>query len=157
MTLEGGRLETRDGHLFLTFESGEPFELLSFRPPALILKRGSETKTLYVHAGREHLWVRVEGATAKIARPRKGRPGAEADATAVASGRLEAPMPGKVLDLLVAVGDEVEAGQQLAILEAMKMESPLRAPAAATVAKIYAKKGDALGAGDPVIELDLKS
>jgi biotin carboxyl carrier protein len=60
-----------------------------------------------------------------------------------ASGRavLKAPMPGKVVKLLVAVGDEVAEGQGVLLIEAMKMENELRAPKAGRVVSIAIAEG----------------
>lgn len=54
---------------------------------------------------------------------------------------LKAPMPGLILDILVKEGDEVKKGDQLLILEAMKMENMLKAPADATIKTINVVKG----------------
>jgi propionyl-CoA carboxylase alpha chain len=62
-------------------------------------------------------------------------------------GGLVAQMPGKVLRVLVAAGDEVEQGQPLLVLEAMKMEQTLRAPAAGTVEAILVSEGDQVDPG----------
>jgi propionyl-CoA carboxylase alpha chain len=59
-----------------------------------------------------------------------------------AAGGLIAPMPGKVIEVRVAVGDRVTAGQTLILLEAMKMEHPMRASANGTVAEILVGAGD---------------
>jgi len=64
-----------------------------------------------------------------------------------------APMPGTVLSVNVAEGDQVKAGQLLLIFEAMKMENELFAQNAGTVKKIYVSKGSALEAGMPVVSI----
>jgi 3-methylcrotonyl-CoA carboxylase alpha subunit len=56
-------------------------------------------------------------------------------------GIVKAPMHGKVLELFVAVGDRVEAGERLAVIEAMKMEHTLRAPFAGVVKQVGAAAG----------------
>jgi biotin carboxyl carrier protein len=60
-----------------------------------------------------------------------------------AEGRqtVSAPMPGKVMRLLVAVGDEVAEGQGLLIVEAMKMENELKSPRAGKIAEVLVKEG----------------
>ena len=64
-----------------------------------------------------------------------------------------APMPGKVVRVLVSAGDRVEAGQALVVLEAMKMETILRAEIAGTVSAIGAEPGVMVDAGVVLIEL----
>ena len=69
--------------------------------------------------------------------PRFLVPGDEA-----ASGGLAAPMPGKVIELRVAVGDSVTSGQTLILLEAMKMEHPMRATVDGIVTEILVSQGE---------------
>lgn len=57
---------------------------------------------------------------------------------------LKAPMPGRVVRLLVKVGDEVHAGQPVIVLEAMKMENELRATGPATVKEIHVSEGQSI-------------
>ena len=61
--------------------------------------------------------------------------------------RVVAPMPGKVVKVLVAVGDPVEARQGLVVVEAMKMENELTVSRAGTVAKIEVTEGTSVEAG----------
>ncbi len=65
-----------------------------------------------------------------------------------------APMPGRVVLLRVAVGDEVESGQELMVMEAMKMELSLKAPRAGRVELLQAKVGDFVEADAPLIRLE---
>jgi biotin carboxyl carrier protein len=67
-----------------------------------------------------------------------------------AEGRQQilAPMPGKVIRLLVKAGDEVEAGQGLIVVEAMKMQNEIRSPKKGKVERLPAKEGQAVNAGD---------
>ena len=65
---------------------------------------------------------------------------------------LLCPMPGLVVNIEVKEGEEVKAGQALAVVEAMKMENILRAERDATVGKIVAKKGDSLAVDAVILE-----
>lgn len=66
---------------------------------------------------------------------------------------VTAPMPGNVLDIKVAVGDTVEAGQLLLMLEAMKMENEILAPRAGKVVAVKASKGQSVNTGDILLVL----
>ena len=72
---------------------------------------------------------------------------------AAAGGNLTAPMPGKLLSFAVAVGDKVTAGQALAVMEAMKMEHTVAAPADGTVAELLYAPGDQVAEGVPLLRL----
>jgi biotin carboxyl carrier protein len=65
-------------------------------------------------------------------------------------GRQEilAPMPGKVVRVLAAVGDAVEAGQGLLVVEAMKMQNEIRSPKSGKVERLLVKEGQAVNAGE---------
>ncbi len=81
--------------------------------------------------------------------------GLEAAADA-GEAEIRAPMPGLVLDVLVAEGDTVEADEGLLVLEAMKMENELSAPGPGTVEAIHVSEGDAVEKDALLIELDLE-
>jgi biotin carboxyl carrier protein len=66
---------------------------------------------------------------------------------------VRAPIPGKVVKVLVKAGDPVKAGQTLLVLEAMKMENELRAPRAAVVVALHAVEGAAVEAGQELVSL----
>ncbi len=70
------------------------------------------------------------------------------------SNIVKAPMPGLVLQVLVAVGQPVQKGDPLLILEAMKMENVLKAAADGTVRSIEVQPGQAVEKGAPLIALD---
>lgn len=81
-----------------------------------------------------------------------GGGGGDSDA---AKDKIFAPMPGKIVKLLVAVGDTVEAKQQTVIVEAMKMENPVLAQAKGTVKAVNFVEGDQVDTDSPIIELEL--
>jgi len=75
---------------------------------------------------------------------------------AIGSGRqsITAPMPGKVVRVLVGSGDLVEASQGLVVVEAMKMQNELKANRAGRVIEIRAREGETVGAGDILVVLE---
>ena len=66
---------------------------------------------------------------------------------------VEAPMQGLVLSVLVSQGEKVKAGQELVIIEAMKMENPIVAPIDGTVESVNVSKGDIVETGNPIVTL----
>jgi len=78
---------------------------------------------------------------------------ADATAGAVGPAPLVAPMPGMIVRVTVAPGDQVVAGQGLIVMEAMKMENELRAVTAGTVTAVRAVAGTAVQKGAVLVEL----
>lgn len=71
----------------------------------------------------------------------------------VFSGEVYSPMPGLILDVMVSQGDEIQEGDAICILEAMKMENVLKSEGAGTITKIHVAKGDAVDKGQLLIEV----
>lgn len=98
---------------------------------------------LRVHVGAREYSIQIEDPRAW----RRRRGGA-----LEAEGRQEvvAPMPGKLVRVLVKEGDEVEAGQGLFVVEAMKMQNEVRSPKKGKLEKILVKEGQVVNAGEPL-------
>lgn len=73
-----------------------------------------------------------------------------------AEGRQQilAPMPGRVIRVLVSAGDEVEAGQGLVVVEAMKMQNEIRSPKKGKVERVLAREGQNVNAGEVLAWVD---
>ena len=78
---------------------------------------------------------------------------AHAGEAAGEGGRLTAPMPGKVVSFAVKAGDKVAKGQPLAVMEAMKMEHTIAAPADGLVAELLYAPGDQVAEGAELLRL----
>jgi len=70
------------------------------------------------------------------------------------AGGIEAPMPGKVIAVKVEAGQAVTRGQELLVVEAMKMENAIRAPRDGRVKTVSARVGDAVSPGTVLVELE---
>lgn len=81
-------------------------------------------------------------------------PIAAADASHSQHGGLTAPMNGSIVRVLVQAGQSVEAGAQLVVLEAMKMEHSIRAPHAGIVKALYCQEGEMVSEGSALVELE---
>lgn len=68
-------------------------------------------------------------------------------------GRVKAPIPGLITHILVAVGEEVQVGQPLLVLEAMKMENEIRSPAAGTVVSLHVQSGQSVLRSEVMAEI----
>ncbi len=112
------------------------------------------------YAGRRHrVQVYWQGEWAHVFAPHGATRILEIDLLAHAgdhqadTGRLTAPMPGKVLSFAVKAGDKVRKGQALAVMEAMKMEHTIAAPADGVVAELLFAPGDQVGEGAELLKI----
>jgi 3-methylcrotonyl-CoA carboxylase alpha subunit len=106
------------------------------------VEHGGHRRTARVAVSGARAWVLAEGAQLLFTEiPRFTEPGVEAVA-----GGLVAPMPGRIVKILVEVGQEVAAGAALVVLEAMKMEHTVRAAAAGQVKALHASVGQQVDA-----------
>ena len=85
---------------------------------------------------------------AEIADPRAWRGRRHGSMEAEGRQEIVAPMPGKVVRVLVAVGEKVEAGQGLMVVEAMKMQNEVRSPKSGVVERLMVREGQAVNAGE---------
>lgn len=105
---------------------------------------------VYVAGPPDDCWAFCNGDVYRIAR--ETTPGRRA-ALADAARSLAAPMPATVLKICVEPGASVRAGDIVIILEAMKMELPLRAPGDAVVSAVHCKEGDLVQPDTVLVEL----
>lgn len=97
-------------------------------------------------------WVSGRRARASVESARMRAAGrVRSRSTQGGDGTVVSPMPGKVIKVLVAEGDEVTSGAPVAVVEAMKMENELSAPRAGVVQKVYVQPGDAVESGAKLI------
>jgi biotin carboxyl carrier protein len=103
--------------------------------------------------GRGSTHVVVDGETFQVhlEDPGRGRPVSAGKASDGDGQRLVAPMPGKVVAVLVAVGQRVDAGAGLVVLEAMKMENEFKATANGVITEVHVAPGQAVDAGDLLV------
>lgn len=90
------------------------------------------------------------GSSAAITETHKSAPAAPVSS---AGQKIEAPMPGNIVDVAVKVGDMVKKGQVLVILEAMKMENEIVSPVDGTITSLGVAKGDTVNAGDLLVQI----
>ena len=115
----------------------------------------------------ETFYVEIEGLGQPSPRPpRRGRPQSQAgaplpplpatpsSATPPSEKILRSPMPGRVMSILVRPGDRVSAGDEVCVVEAMKMEQSIRSPRDGVVKAVHVQPLDPVSANDPLVELE---
>ena len=96
---------------------------------------------------------RVTRTTPTPAAPPSPTPPAAAPAAAHGEGDVSAPIPGRILDVKVKVGDQVQAGQTVATMEAMKMENNIISNVDGTVKEIFVQKDSEVAGGDLLMKI----
>lgn len=104
--------------------------------------------------GKLTLQTRHQDFTAEVVDPRAWRDRRHGAVEAEGRQQIVAPMPGKVVRLLVKAGDKVEAGQGLLVVEAMKMQNEVRSPKTGTVERLLVKEGQPVIAGEVLAWID---
>ena len=110
--------------------------------------RNYEAKREYSLMGETHIIVGSERFSAEVRDPRSLRSRRAAAGAEAGPAKILAPMPGKIVRLLVAEGDQVEAGQGLVVVEAMKMQNEIKATKNGKVTRIAVGEASAVNAGD---------
>ena len=123
-------------------DEARDLSVVSWEPPYLTFEDGAHRQRARVVFDADRVFVHSAGFDATLHR----KPRFPDKLLAVPAGGCIAPMPGKVIELRVAEGDSVQAGQVLLIMEAMKMEHTVTAPHDGTVAQVSVAAGDQVDA-----------
>lgn len=107
------------------------------------------TRTFHCVRQGDELHLFWEGRVYRLTDEGEGRPATAGHA----SGALEAPMPGRVIKLSVEPGQDIQKGQEILVVEAMKMENSLKAPRAGRVSAIHTRVGDLVTPGLVLVEI----
>ncbi|MBK6431088.1 biotin/lipoyl-containing protein [Candidatus Amarolinea dominans] len=145
----------QDGERYRVTVDGRAYAVEAQRPQhgVIVLNmNGRRTRAWVAHDGLQR-HVALTGARTYILRRPDPRTKQRRRAPGAADGGLEAAMPGQVLDVLVHVGDTVERGQTLLLLEAMKMELRMVAPFAGQVRAVRCAAGQVVERGQLLVEL----
>ena len=145
----------QDGDRYRVTVDGRAYAVEAQRPQhgVIVLNmNGRRTRAWVAHDGLQR-HVALTGARTYILQRPDPRTKQRRRAPGAADGGLEAAMPGQVLDVLVRVGDTVERGQTLLLLEAMKMELRMVAPFAGQVRAVRCAAGQVVERGQLLVEL----
>jgi len=120
----------------------------------LVGGKAYEAKREYSLAGETHVIIGSERFAAEVRDPRSLRSRKAAAGVGEGPQKVAAPMPGKVVRILVQVGSEVEAGQGIMVVEAMKMQNEIKSPKKGVVQKIAVVEGGSVTSGDTLAIID---
>jgi 3-methylcrotonyl-CoA carboxylase alpha subunit len=118
-------------------------------PGVFVVRTGTRSATLHLARDGAVVHLAWEGVSYAVVEEREGA----VPARRHEPGALEAPMPGRVAAVRVAPGQRVARGEELLVVEAMKMENALRAPADGVVRAVHVSVGDAVAPGRPLVEI----
>ncbi|MDZ4723982.1 MAG: biotin/lipoyl-containing protein [candidate division Zixibacteria bacterium] len=115
-----------------------------------------QRKSAAVALNRGIFLVEIDSVVYELHDPSDDSNGAAASDHIVEKNKIFAPMPGKIVKILVSVGNDVVEKQPMVIVEAMKMENQVNAKASGKVKAIHFKEGDQVDTERPIIELTLE-
>lgn len=145
----------REGDTFRVVVGENSYQVRAQRPEhgRLNLQVGDRRLRAYVASDGPRRYVALAGQTWTLERPQPQQRRRGAAAGGPGAGSLEAVMPGLVLNVLVEEGEEVQQGQPLVLLSAMKMELRMAAPAAGRIVKIHCQAGQVVERGQVLVEM----
>lgn len=134
-----------DGHTYA-------YELLDSQDGQVSLRFEGRPATVYMARQNGQLWLSMSGCTYRLEKPVPHA--ARAAAEHGEAGAVRAPMPAQVRAVQVEAGQQVEKGQTLLLLEAMKMEIRVRAPGSGRVAKVLVTAGQSVEKEQALVEME---
>jgi biotin carboxyl carrier protein len=140
----GGWRVTLDGQPV----DADAVEISPYTLSILLSGESHEIRITPAPGGKLKLQSGAQEFTAEVMDPRSWSGRRHGQVEAEGRQQILAPMPGKVVRLLVKAGDRVEAGQGLLVVEAMKMQNEIRSPKSGTVERVLAKEGQPVTAGE---------
>ena len=126
------------------------FALDPVGPGVFVVREGTCARPLHLARDGAAVHLSWGGVAYTLAEEREGARAARRQDP----GALEAPMPGRVAAVRVTVGQRVARGEELLVVEAMKMENALRAPRDGVVRAVHVSAGDAVAPGRPLVEIE---
>ena len=119
-------------------------------PRTFVWRDGSRSETFHCVRDGDTIHLFWRGSAYRLVEEKETGPAGRRHV----GGGLEAPMPGKVIAVKAEVGQAVRKGDELLVVEAMKMENAIRAPRDGTVRAVAARVGDMVGPGTVLVEVE---
>lgn len=127
-----------------------PADVEETAPGTFLWREGDRSETFHCVRDGDTIHLFWRGSVYRLVQEREGGRAAHRHSP----GGLEVPMPGKVIAVKAAPGQQVRKGDEILVVEAMKMENAIRAPRDGTVKSVAARVGDMVGPGMVLVELE---
>jgi biotin carboxyl carrier protein len=158
---ESRELEIRkDGSRIVAEIGGKTYEIdgSSPEPGVWLLKNGHRVFEAFVlpqaETGRYKVSTGTDAFDITVADPRRLRASGAAGADTDGVVEIRTQMPGKVVRILAAVGDEVETGDGVVVVEAMKMQNEMKSPKSGKISEVRCSEGDTVNSGDVLVVIE---
>jgi biotin carboxyl carrier protein len=148
-------IEKKDGKTFIDFGNKKlevDYQNISENCLSLLLENESYTVYHTKSEGKRYIFIQGEQYIIEPSKKTKGK--ATAEASEHGEKSICAPMPGRILRILVKPGEKVRKNQSLAIVEAMKMENEIKSPFEGVVKKINFKENQMVDTEEPILDLE---
>ncbi len=147
------------GEIVKAIIDGNEYEVVSSNPEpgVYLIKDGGNIYEVFVskkESGDFHVNLSGNDLDISIADPKRLRRGASVSSDHDGLAEIKTAMPGKIVRVLVSVGDEVEKNDGVIVVEAMKMQNELKSPKSGTVREIRFAEGSTVSAGDILISIE---
>ncbi len=150
-------VDFKDNRIATIAGSGSSLQIEYTADGRLLLRDGASLKEIHAAVNGDKTYVDIDGILFEFAKPSDAiGAGGGAGAAMTDPSKVLAPMPGKVVKILVGVGDTVEPKQHLVIVEAMKMENIIVAHAKGKVKAVNYAEGAQCDTETPIVELELE-
>ncbi len=150
-------IEKKDGRFIVSDgEKSEEVDIRYISPHELSVLIGEVSRRIFIARDKDCRYVFFDGRQFVIKEPAEERGDFHKGDERTPEGTLlvKAPMPGKVIKVIVAENDQVRKNQTLAIVEAMKMENEIKASVDGTIKAIHVSAGDLVDSEKPLLELE---
>ena len=142
-----------EGRVFAKVDDREyELEVSQPEPNVFLFKENGKIQEFFVAGASPDKPVIVSGrrgdVEVKLIDPKRLRGGSAASSAADGMAEIKTMMPGKVVRIIAKPGDQVEKGEAVLVVEAMKMQNDLKSPKQGTVKEIHVEEGSTVGAGD---------
>ena len=151
------KLEKKDNSYKVVIDDNNVYEVFDFVTQGNIIsfKLNNELVNIYFAQDRDKRYLAVDGNYFMLESEKATTLGTKGPVLQKGNS-VASPMPGLLVKIPVAIGDKIETGTTLAIVEAMKMQNELRAPCDGVIKKINFKEGDQVDALQVIVELETK-